>query len=329
MWPVVLLACSQAHTLACNATPGAVYNPISRDFFAPPIAVPHDDNNEDDVSVVRHRRTTDTRRYAVNGLVLDDSPYRLTSLQRRTIYDAHRFLMVAYNLDSASETPHSFSVQTSNVVPSTSMVGLWSSGQITLFVRAIPSIDMLFVVTLHEFLHDLAFSNVNVGAGSFQDRTNDTTFQHHGSAVDSCFRLRGQSHTIYTDVYESHWKLDTNPFSTDVMEPVVPFGSVQISPCTLAVVIDTRPTWSLMTCRNSADCRFNYTCYSLGRYLGKMCLDLPPVSGASVANQDRLPSFTLYFYVVIILFCVLYQCSSMPSNKHSRLRALLIKPLEH
>ena len=113
------------------------------------------------------------------------------------------------------------------------------------------------------------------------------------------------------------------------MEPVLPSSNIEISPCTLAAVVDTRPTWSTLTCRTTEDCLFNYTCYNIGAHLGNLCLEVKPTSLIEDTNKpQQYPVFTTYLYIIMIIFSILYQCASMPQNKQSMLAHLLVDPLE-
>ena len=120
-------------------------------------------------------------------LDLDDSEAPVTTTERRIIYDAHRYMMLAYNLNDPAETQHTIRIRTTAEIPDDSRVGMWNGVEIVLYMNVIHSLDLLFLITVHEYLHDLAFSYVDVGHGSFQDRTNDTTLQHRGPHVDECF----------------------------------------------------------------------------------------------------------------------------------------------
>lgn len=326
-------------SILCNATPGAVYPPLVGEYEATPVETSVYDlhgvqaqhrNQNRNQHRYRNRRASETirRRYVVSGLDFDDGEVAVTTQQRRAIYDAYRFMMRAYNLDDDEDVPITVRIATSATIPAGSVVGSWTPAEIVLYMNAITSVDMLFAITIHELLHDFAFSYVTDGGSSFQDRTDDTTLVHNGTSVDACFETTGGSvPTIYTDITQAHWWNDRYPFASDVMEPVLPTNGVSISPCTLAAVVDTRPTWSTMTCVTTVDCGFNYTCYHIGDHLGKLCLALKPTSTAATRNSHQYPVFTAYIYTVMILFMVLYQCGKLPQNKHSMLATLLVDPI--
>lgn len=276
----------------------------------------------------KSRRSFDdtfVRKWAIGSLTINETAYALSTLQRLAIANAYRFLILAYNLDDANEQPHSFSVVISTEIPSNNNVGLWDGTHVTLYINAIRSNDMLFFVALHEFLHSLAFGSVDVGYGSFATRTNSTTFVHNGPLVTACLSQRNSyTGVVYTDNTLAHWANDVTPFGNDVMEPILPSSNVPVSMCTLAAVIDTRPTWSSLVCQTTTECPSNYTCYNIGSvYLPSLCL--PTFNESSAAHGDLIqyPVVTPFVYITTILFVVLWQYAHFPENTESLLGKLL------
>jgi hypothetical protein len=316
---VVLAAVSKSKTIPCTAVPMATYPPLVHEYEMEPTAVTLISHNN------RERREVSdfVRRFPLGSLDIAEDEVALSSAQRRTIHHAYQYIILLYNLDDNTTEPHTFHITTSATIPPDNRVGEWNGITITLFLNVITSIDMLFTITLHEMFHSLAFGTVDVGNGSFTSRSDGD--QHTGANVLSCLnKTRSYTDNVYTDATRAHWKDNTDPFTFDVMEPVLPTNGVDISPCTIAAVIDTRPTWTSLSCTDDTDCpTTNHTCASLGKHLGNVCLILGASSNITLPHATQYPQFTAFVYTLIVFFVGLKQCVRLPQHKHGVLAHIL------
>lgn len=52
-----------------------------------------------------------------------------------------------------------------------------------MYIDRIDTTDMLFTVTIHEMFHQLGFTGVDYGHGSFSSKVDDDTYVYNGSEV--------------------------------------------------------------------------------------------------------------------------------------------------
>lgn len=187
----------------------------------------------------------------------------------------------------------------------TSIIGSWNGLYIALHTLSIDSLDLLFLVVLHELFHVLHF-----GDSVFDSLTtvNDT---YIGSRVADCVSNK----TVHTDELHHHWALNTAPFSTDFMEPVIPSdGNVHVSRCSATAAIETKTTWTLMACDTSDHCETNYTCVGKTSHLVGVCLhvdedSLVAARSQSVSPVRQFPQLTAFVGGVFFLLNFLLQCA--------------------
>jgi hypothetical protein len=165
----------------------------------------------------------------------------ITAVDRRTVEAAYKWLSLLYT--APPEDRVSFVVSTTEKSEDAAVLGWFNGTTIALLVDRIgTNRDLLFVVVVHEMMHQLAFGTASFVAAV----TND--LEYTGPAVGAC-----TSEPVVVDAALAHWADGVAPFADDLMEPFI-YPDSKMSRCTAAAVIDVRPTWTLLACSTESDC---------------------------------------------------------------------------
>lgn len=232
--------------------------------------VKHTDNPFMKGNSLRRRRSADncvTRVFPLGDLTLNI--VNINPWQYNAITAAFQYMMLMYCLPT-DENPIDLTIVTDDPEPSDSaVIGMWNGVYIALYVNRISSLDMLFLVTVHEILHALTFNCEGAGGDSFCDLAPNQKYL--GSTV---VNVMGTSE-IYTDTQRVHWQNDRDPFSFDVMEPILTADNVQVSRGTISATKDIRSTWTVLACDSADNCPepfSNWACVNAGSNLAGYCV---------------------------------------------------------
>jgi hypothetical protein len=266
----------------CEADPALTYAPFVRayDALSTGTVAPELET--------RRRSVQAPRRWALETLTIVGET---THLQRHVISQAFQYTSLLYTADA----PESVVVSTQEPVPPGAVVGWFNGTTVAIFLSRIGgNDDLLFMVTVHEILHQLAFGGVDVGHGSFSDRSVNQVYT--GTTVTSCL---GSSPR--TDPSKAHWANDVAPFDADIMEPVLPSGSkVALARCSAAAVIDTRPTWALMACTLDAQCGTEMVCVGHAPLVGYCAYPTQTREATPVRTRPTLIGLGIFLFIYAI-----------------------------
>ena len=230
--------------------------------------------------------------------------------RRKIIQHAWQYTSALFTTDDDSLPPLTLVTNATPPADSPAVIGQFDGDVVYIYVDRVDGDDMLFLVTVHELFHWLAFYDVDVGAGSFVDRTSPENV-YSGPRVGPCVN----NVTVYTDAAVAHWRNDADPFSSDVMEPILPAnGDAQISVCTSAAVVETRTSWTLMSCDSTAQCPVDHVCVAPSAHIAGVCIHVDAIvlveSEPPKAPIQQFPKLTAFIFGVFTAFSVISQCAT-------------------
>jgi len=229
---------------------------------------------------------------------------------KKIIQQAWQYASMLYTVNE-TDTPLSLTLITNATPPAQypTVIGMYDGTDVYIYVSRITSNDMLFLVTIHELFHWLAFYSVDVGHGSFVTRTSPEKV-YNGPRVGPCVN----NVTVRTDDFVAHWRNDEAPFIHDVMEPILPSsGDAQISVCTTMVVVETRTNWTLMSCNSDPECPVNHSCVGTQPHLAGTCIHTNSIilveSEPAKAPIRQFPKLTAFIFGVFTALNLVAQCA--------------------
>jgi hypothetical protein len=217
----------------------------------------------------------------------------LGARQALVVASAHRWLSLLYRIP-LDEPQVTFVISTVETAAD-SVLGWFNGTTIALLVDRIgANDDLLFVVTVHEMLHQLAFGLTPFTAAVTPEH------QYTGAAVADCV---GPNTSVHVDDTRAHWADGVAPFSDDVMEPFIHSGA-RLSRCTAAAVIDVHPGWKLLACTSSEHCEHG-ECTGSTPHLVGYCSTGGVLAPKPATATSALLAFSIGagFMIVCILNC--------------------------
>jgi hypothetical protein len=111
---------------------------------------------------------------------------------------------------------------------------------------------------------------------------------------------------VTTDAVMSHWN---QPYTLDVMQPVIRFGQSTIDPATIRAIATSRPGWVVNTCVVPSDCvtAARPFCQKISATIGSVCTAVTgniPVAHNPI-NRER---FVIVLGGLGVFFTLLLTC---------------------
>jgi hypothetical protein len=278
--------------------------------------------HHESTKTVRSRKSVEIkRRYPLDRAFIVG--HQISGSVFRAIGSAWKFIIRAYNL-SPGDPRLNFTIILNETAPvsedSDSVVlGSWDGVAIRLYVDNIPSTSnkesWIFAIVVHEILHALAF-NYDSFVPNVDPETNEYINPNNQQCVEN---VHGWTDIVYAGPNLVHWKPNTDPFNKDIMGPIIHILS--ISYCTLRLVVDAYPGWTLLACTNSSSClEENATCTLFGEHVGSFCsVPQEQVLLGKGTQPTQFPDFTMFLFGLFALLYALAQCNM----RHPKSRAAI------
>lgn len=319
---VLLSGCAGHRDVPCVSTPELLKLavPLTKEYTE---FVTHHGEYAPHETGIRHRRSTEQigcggQHSPVCRFFLDEG--NLTDIDYYTVGVAYKAILMLF---TPTEDRLNITVVASSgtvsgvgggVVVGTATMG---SSLITMYTDHLDTTDKFLVVFIHEMLHLFAFGTLSSeGIDSFSERTNPVTLVHSSSNVNACVVEQGGSLPVYTDSGRAHWNMSESFFSSDVMRPIVSFGTSGITKCTTTVVTESRPSWVSNLCTVDADCTGTKTCHKLGSHWISVCRDIPKKRPMKTPHLHG-NMFIIFMSIMVVFWMFILECQKRHKERYT------------